>query len=261
MPYVRSHYRNGRWVRGYYRRSSGSAGGAAVGLVLLVAAAVYITHLHPSAVGTATKPRPSPVVSTHPRSSAHRSQPKLVGSSRPVAKTHAPVARAKQAPKGQHSSRGHWTVVAAWIIAVLLVASLVFIFRRRRAARRRIEGVRQRPSSFVSTPTSDPPAAGVTALPVQPVPIDPVISARSTVVPRSAPAHPPTDEVVPTPEPTYDWSSGWYSSPEGEPCPVCRTGAKTLRRSRRHGQFYGCTSFPSCRASWQLDGSRIPRSQ
>jgi hypothetical protein len=45
----------------------------------------------------------------------------------------------------------------------------------------------------------------------------------------------------------------------GQRCPWCRSGAVTWRpwNSRTQGPFLGCSNFPSCRAAWNEDGSRL----
>ena len=44
----------------------------------------------------------------------------------------------------------------------------------------------------------------------------------------------------------------------GEVCPACGRGLLLVRRGGARGPFLGCSTFPACRAIWQLDGTRFP---
>jgi len=43
-------------------------------------------------------------------------------------------------------------------------------------------------------------------------------------------------------------------APHVEP-PTCDCGKKMMLRKGKHGKFFGCTGFPDCRKTREVDGS------
>lgn len=230
-------------------------------LILLLAAIGYLAHQHAASTGSPATLRPSPITTARAHSTSRRpptgARP-TSRASRPATSVRVPTATpVDHVTKGRSSPNWHWFASAVIGTLLFLSASLLYIRRRYRAARRRVISAWGGPAQKPSPSVLNPPVSSGTVPTAQQTPIGPATSNDAAASRGPAPGFSASDGVEPAAGTADEWLDEWSMSPAGERCPVCHSGAKVRRHSRIHGSFYGCTNYPSCRASWQLDGSRL----